>query len=153
MYHGNLHTLNIIHAQNKKIKLINIGEDIHIKPDVTTQSHLDKQLYYIAPEQLKKETTNIFSDIYSLGCIFYHMITGEIPFSEKGTLSYEHFIKRLEETPQKPSILCKNIPQKFDPLVLSLMQPDPEERIEIKEVISNLVQLKNTLQEKRESAI
>jgi serine/threonine protein kinase len=48
--------------------------------------------YYMSPEQGHAEPTDERSDIYSLGCIFYEMLTGERPFTASSPMGviYRH---------------------------------------------------------------
>ena len=52
---------------------------------------------YIAPEQVQDaKDVDARADIYSLGITFYHLVTGELPFS--ASLSYEMMLKHVGRT-------------------------------------------------------
>jgi serine/threonine-protein kinase len=56
--------------------------------------------YYIAPEQIHgREDIDVRADVYSLGATFYHMVTGQPPFPEKGVDAVLHAHLKQELTP------------------------------------------------------
>ena len=83
-------------------------------------------LDYIAPEQIRGETIGAFTDVYSLGCMFTHLLTGEVPFTvptEEGKL-WAHF----SEPPPKPSARVASLDARFDAIVARAMSKRPEDR-------------------------
>jgi TolB-like protein len=79
---------------------------------------------YMSPEQLMGEKeVDRRTDIYSLGCVLYEMLTGEAPFSGK-----DGFVKRFTEPPPLPSAIRKNLPEAVDSVVGKAMARDPDGR-------------------------
>ena len=79
---------------------------------------------YMSPEQLLGDgALDGRSDIYSLGCVLYEMLTGKPPFAGK-----EGFAKRFTEEAPPPSKLRKDIPRWLDSVVGKTLARDPEER-------------------------
>lgn len=89
---------------------------------------LAPMLFYIPPEQtrlIKRQIDNR-SDLYSLGIIFYELLTGNPPFNEKEIAMFLY--KHLAQKPEKPSSLAANTPPILDEIVLRLLNKEPDER-------------------------
>ena len=70
---------------------------------------------YVAPEQIRGDEVDGRADVYSLGCVLFECLTGEVPFpggSEVATI-YAH----LEEDPPRPSARCAQVPAALDAVV------------------------------------
>jgi serine/threonine-protein kinase len=79
---------------------------------------------YMSPEQLMGDRQlDGRSDIYSLGCVLYEMLTGKPPFSGK-----EGFVKRFTEDAPRPSGIRKEVPPWLDEVVVKTLARDPEKR-------------------------
>jgi ABC-type sugar transport system substrate-binding protein len=95
---------------------------------------------YMSPEQLRGEKIDHRSDIYSLGVVFYQMVTGKQPFEmgssgEVVSLIYKH----LEETPKPPSALNPEVPVPVEDLILKALSKKPEDRYQsVEEMIEAL---------------
>jgi serine/threonine protein kinase len=81
--HRDLKPENIMVDDEDRIKLIDFG--IAMKEDVRRITFVDMSATlgtpdYISPEQVKGQRGDQRSDIYSLGVMFYEMLTGEVPF-------------------------------------------------------------------------
>lgn len=80
---------------------------------------------YAAPEQLEGEEVPA-TDLYSLGAVLYHAITGRLPFRAHGHLELINKIRF--ETPEPPSSLAEDIPATLEELILFLLAKEPHSR-------------------------
>ncbi len=82
---------------------------------------------FIAPEQaLDAHRADIRADLYSLGCTFYFLLTGQVPFP-KGT-KLEKVIRHQSEEPTPVEHLRPEVPPRLVTLVRQLMAKKPEQR-------------------------
>jgi nucleoside phosphorylase/tRNA A-37 threonylcarbamoyl transferase component Bud32 len=85
---------------------------------------------YAAPEQLE-ERPNYQSDIYSLGMILYHMITGQLPFADNWAKKFS------VGYPEKPSVYVPSLPDVVNQIVLKAIARDLENRYSIIDLFVN----------------
>lgn len=95
---------------------------------------------YMAPEQIRGEMVDARADLYSLGCIFYELLTGRLPFG--GRSGAEIRLQHLSAPALPPSLLVEGISPLLDDLVLRLLAKRAEDRFghasEVAEVLSLL---------------
>ncbi len=99
---------------------------------------------YMSPEQCKGAgRVDLRSDLYSLGCILYLMLTGKRPF--KGEGEGEVIAKHIFEKPVPPTDLVP-LPEELNTLVLRLLEKDPNDRYQsTTELIAELERVAGTL--------
>ncbi len=84
--------------------------------------------FYASVEQLQFKTLNIRSDVYSLGAVVYHMVTGTPPFSD-GDTSFEAVLERkLDNQIIAPRTLNPALPDALDSALLRMLRANPDER-------------------------
>lgn len=81
---------------------------------------------YMAPERITSIDAGPAADLYSLGIIFFEMLTGKTPFESEEITGY--FIKHMQEAPPKPSDLVPQCPRRLEELILRLLAKKPEDR-------------------------
>ncbi|HEX7505621.1 MAG TPA: serine/threonine-protein kinase [Polyangia bacterium] len=83
---------------------------------------------YMAPEQAEGKDTDHRADIYAVGCIMYHLITGQTPFVAESFMTM--LTKHLMEEPVPPSARRPDlvITPEMDALVLKALEKDREKR-------------------------
>ena len=88
---------------------------------------MDNQIYK-APEQSQgiKNQIDHSVDIYSLGIIFYQLLTGILPFSQDKSISLAHIL--LAKELPFISIINKNVPKILSIIVQKMMAKNKEER-------------------------
>ncbi|MDT0541301.1 protein kinase domain-containing protein [Streptomyces lonegramiae] len=82
---------------------------------------------YMAPEQARGRPEQR-SDLYSLGCVLFELLTGRMPFDAPDTLGY--ITAHLHDPPPVPSSLVPGVSAPWDRLVGRLLAKDPRERYE-----------------------
>lgn len=82
---------------------------------------------YMAPEQAENpHAADIRADLYSLGCTFYHVLTGQVPFS--GGTVLQKIDRHRKETPRPPQQIRPEIPSELAAVINRLMAKRPEDR-------------------------
>jgi serine/threonine-protein kinase len=81
---------------------------------------------YMSPEQCNGLTLTPSSDVYSLGVIFYEMLTGSVPFSGSSPLAIA--LKHASDYPRPPREIVASIPEDLEWLVLRALEKRPEDR-------------------------
>ncbi len=81
---------------------------------------------YLSPEQARGEQVDARSDVYSLGCVLFEVLTGEPPFKGDSpvAVAYQH----VREDPQLPSSVNSAIPRELDSIILKAMAKNPANR-------------------------
>jgi len=92
---------------------------------------------YMSPEQAKGEPTDPRSDIFSLGIIFYELLTGALPF--EADTPYGMIIKRTLEKAPPPITLDPDIPEHMNRIVVRCLETEPELRYQnVREILQDL---------------
>jgi tRNA A-37 threonylcarbamoyl transferase component Bud32 len=81
---------------------------------------------YMSPEQIGNKEVGPRSDLYSLGCVLYHMLAGRPPFdiSDEVQLIYLH----INEAPPPLRQLCPELPEAVERLLARALAKQPEAR-------------------------
>jgi len=81
---------------------------------------------YIAPERALGKTAGPASDVYSLGCVLYQLLTGHPPFRADTPIAILH--QHLDVAPVPPRELGVALPPAFENYLLGLLAKRPEDR-------------------------
>jgi eukaryotic-like serine/threonine-protein kinase len=85
---------------------------------------------YLAPEQARDATlVDIRADIYSLGCVFYYLLTGEPPFSAPSLM--QKLMQHRDEAPPAVQAKRPDVGDELNAVVLRMMAKQPEKRFQI----------------------
>jgi len=114
------------------VKLVDLGlarevdeEEFRVTREGTTVGTVD----YMSPEQARDSgSADIRSDIYSLGCTFYHMLIGHPPFAG-GSLT-ERIFKHISELPPDLRELKPGIPNSLVKIAEKMLAKKPEDRFQ-----------------------
>jgi beta-lactam-binding protein with PASTA domain len=81
---------------------------------------------YLSPEQARGESVDARSDVYSVGCMLYELVTGAPPFTGDSpvAVAYQH----VREDPRLPSSINPAIPAELDAILLKAMSKNPANR-------------------------
>ncbi|MEA3230997.1 MAG: protein kinase [Thermodesulfobacteriota bacterium] len=120
---------NIMVTPDIRIKVIDFGlARILDAADLLTEDFMEPQgtPFYIAPEQLLGCRDNLRSDIYSLGMVFYELLTGKLPFERSTHLSKVKI--RLKADPVPPRHYDPDIAPQIQEIILKSLEKDPANR-------------------------
>ena len=129
--HQNIQPSSIfINPVTLKVKLTNfIISSSHNRQNNSNLSETEAvNIAYISPEQTgrTKVTPDYRTDFYSLGIIFYQLLTGQLPFSTQNLPEIIHF--HLAQIPVPPHQVNFNIPEVVSQVVMKLLAKNPEDR-------------------------
>jgi len=82
---------------------------------------------YMSPEQARGENVDARSDIYSLGCMTFEMLTGQRPFADT---SLRAIALRGTEPPPVPSVQRAELPPAVDAVIARALAPLPDDRFQ-----------------------
>ena len=147
--HRDIKPSNIIITPGGRAKLVDLGlarkESDNASADLTSAGTTLGTFDYISPEQAKDpRNVDVRSDIYSLGCTLYHMLTGEPPYGEGTVLQklLDHSGKNVPD----PATINKQLPHELSLTVQKMMASDPSDRYQTpEELMFHLMQIANQL--------
>jgi serine/threonine protein kinase len=125
--HRDIKPANILVYGNFDLKVSDFGAAQLERSDVTQVSGVGSPAY-MSPEQLKGEEIDWRSDLYSLGAVLYHLLTGERPFDGTGT--YDLIQNILAGIPPQPSARRPDTPPQLDAVVARAMAKSRADRYE-----------------------
>ncbi|MDO5565396.1 MAG: serine/threonine-protein kinase, partial [Planctomycetia bacterium] len=132
--HRDIKPSNILITPEGKAKLIDMGLARLLKPsdpdDELTASGVTLGTFdYISPEQARDpRDADIRSDIYSLGCTFFFMLTGRPPFPEGTVL--QKLLKHQGDTPPDVRDLKPDLPEEVSAVIRKMMAKNPKDRFQ-----------------------
>jgi serine/threonine protein kinase len=132
--HRDLKPSNVMVMANGEAKVTDFGiAKVLGSSKLTRTGTAMGSAHYMSPEQIRRpETVDARSDIYSLGCVFYEVLTGQPPFGEKdasGTES-DFEIKEGHVRGQIPALhsLRPDIPDWLVQVVMAMLEKDTDKR-------------------------
>jgi len=152
----NAHDKNIIHRDIKsenlmitkdgQVKIMDFGlAKLNSSSGITKTGTSLGTLSYMSPEQVQGIAADHRTDIWSLGVVFYEMLTGELPFKTEHDAALIYMILNEEFTP--PSALDRKIPNQVDGIIKKMLQKDRALRYQnIDEFIRDIEAVKSEIE-------
>ncbi|WP_299558313.1 Stk1 family PASTA domain-containing Ser/Thr kinase [uncultured Mycolicibacterium sp.] len=127
--HRDVKPANIMISKTGAVKVMDFGIARAIADSgnsVTQTAAVIGTAQYLSPEQASGNTVDARSDVYSLGCVLYEILTGEPPFvgDSPVAVAYQH----VREDPVPPSQRNPNVPPELDAVVLKALAKNPDNR-------------------------
>lgn len=137
--HRDLKPQNIMIEENGMIKITDFGIAMALNSTQLTQTNsVMGSVHYLPPEQASGKGSTVKSDIYSMGILFYELLTGSLPF--KGENAVEIALKQMRDP--LPSVKAQNpsIPQSIENIIMRATAKNPKNRYDnVKEMHEDLL--------------
>ena len=140
--HRDVKPANIMISKTGAVKVMDFGiaRALSDANSVTQTAAVIGTAQYLSPEQARGEKVDARSDVYSLGCVLYEILTGEPPFvgDSPVAVAYQH----VREDPVPPSRRHSDISPEMDAVVLKALAKNPDNRYQTAaEMRSDLVRV------------
>ena len=132
--HRDIKPSNVLVTPDGRAKLVDMGlarvEQTSAEQDDLTATGVTLGTFdYISPEQARDpRTADVRSDLYSLGCTFYFMLTGRPPFPEGTVL--QKLLSHSSDEPTDPQILRPDLPNEIANILRRLLAKHPDQRFQ-----------------------
>lgn len=143
--HRDVKPANIMISRANAVKVMDFGIARAIADtgnSVTQTAAVIGTAQYLSPEQARGEAVDRRSDVYSLGCVLYEILTGEAPFVGDSPIAvaYQH----VREAAVAPSRRHSGISADLDAVVLKALAKNPENRYQsAAEMRADLIRVHN----------
>ena len=129
MVHRDVKPANVMLTPDGRTKLMDLGIARSLDGEsITRASSILGTAGYVSPEQARGDPVDHRSDVYSLGCVLYEMLTGRQPFEAADPLAVAY--KHVHETPARPTSLEPSIPPALEAVTSRAMEKDPAARFQ-----------------------
>ncbi len=145
LIHRDIKPSNLMLTTDGRVKILDLGlaliqgdepikdqNDEPAKGELTSAGQIMGTLGYMAPEQIDhSHGVDIRADLYSLGCTFFKLLTGEVPFEHLNSASVSQRVKvQIKEPAPSVSERRIEVPDELAVIVDRLLAKSPSERYE-----------------------
>ncbi len=123
--HRDIKPANILLSGEADIKISDFGAALNTSSDTTQITGVGSPAY-MSPEQVREQPLTYQTDIFSLGVVFYQLLTGRLPFA--GTNNYSIIYQIINVEPVPPSRFRAEVPVRVDGIVLRMLSKNTAER-------------------------
>ena len=126
--HRDLKPANLFLQDSGQLKICDFGiARIADAPDgLTSGGYVLGTPYYMSPEQCEGTEIDERSDLYSLGCVLYELVTGQPPFPAGGQRAIMN--QHMNKPPTDPRTLRPDIPHELSRIIVEMLAKDPGDR-------------------------
>jgi serine/threonine protein kinase/ABC-type branched-subunit amino acid transport system substrate-binding protein len=148
LIHRDIKPANLwVEEPSGRIKLLDFGlaRNAREDPQLTATGQIVGTVGYMAPEQAEGKIVDERCDLFSLGCVFYELASGEHPFEGETTVAVLKAVVQQDPVPLEKR--KSDLPAGFSPFVMKLLAKDPDDRpATATAVVQSLVAMKNMWQ-------
>ena len=123
--HRDIKPSNILLTQEGTVKVADFGIARIVEEDDAAPGEIVGSARYMSPEQLTGEEATPRSDVYSVGVLLYHCLTGRPPFSgDVKSLARQH----MHKEPPPPRKLNRRITPGMEAVIMKAISKNPRDR-------------------------
>lgn len=127
LVHRDIKPGNILISDEGAVKVADFGIARAVNAETVTQTAaVFGTAAYVSPEQAQGSVVDRRSDVYSLGCVLYELLTGQQPFGGESAVAVAY--KHVSEYPTPPTQLNREIPATVEAVVMKALEKDADAR-------------------------
>ncbi len=139
--HRDIKPHNILITEHGMVKVADFGIARAVSTGtITYGNNIVGSVHYFSPEQARGEAINRTTDIYSIGCILYEMLTGKVPFDADSPITIA--LRHIHDVPPSPRNINNEIPPALEGIIYKAMEKVPANRfstaLEMRNALLNL---------------
>lgn len=117
-----------IESGSGRVKILDFGlvREVHTDSQITATGMIVGTPAFLAPEQARGKKCDGRTDLFSLGCVLYHLCTGEQPFPAENAM--EQLVAVVADEPVPLLKSNPDVPERLARLVHSMLAKNPDRR-------------------------
>ncbi|MCE5292751.1 MAG: serine/threonine protein kinase [Nocardiaceae bacterium] len=130
MLHRDVKPSNLLLTRDGRVLVADFGiaRAIDDATDLTATGNMVATIAYAAPEVISGERADHRSDVYSLGCTFFELLTGSKVFPRPTQVATMD--AHLHATPPPPTQMRPGLPHALDAVIATALRKDPNQRFQ-----------------------
>ncbi len=134
--HRDIKPHNVLITEQGMVKVADFGIAQAVSAGtITYGNNIVGSVHYFSPEQAKGEPINRTTDIYSIGCIMYEMVTGKVPFNADSPITIA--LRHINEDSPSARALNPDVPVGLENLIHKAMAKQPGQRFQTAQEMRN----------------
>ncbi|GAA1275124.1 hypothetical protein GCM10009665_73000 [Kitasatospora nipponensis] len=141
LVHRDIKPGNVMVNTKGVVKVMDFGIARAMQSGVTSMTQTGMVVgtpQYLSPEQALGKSVDARSDLYSVGCMLFELLTGQLPFDGDSPFSIAY--KHVQEEPPAPSSMNRAVTPAVDALVARSLRKDPGHRFPTAETMREEVE-------------
>ena len=135
---------NLLISRDGEIKLIYFTISTKIKTGwsrlFAKAAQVQGTRSYMSPEQIRNQALDPRADVYALGCVFFELVTGKLPFTASSP--NELLSKHLSAPIPSALVTNDNVSPEFNNLIKAMMAKDVKDRLQMWDVLKQVRAIK-----------